>query len=63
MELPEGRVTGLVGKNGAGKSTVLRLILGLVKPDEGSAGGLLLAMVGLAVSYQISLRIIQKEDL
>ena len=58
MELPEGRVTGLVGKNGVGKSTVLRLILGLVKPDEGSAGGLL-----LAVSYQISLRIIQKEDL
>lgn len=36
MELPEGRVTGLVGKNGAGKSTVLRLILGLAKPDEGS---------------------------
>ena len=29
----------------------------------GSAGGLLLAVVGLAVSYQISIRIIQKEDL
>ena len=58
MELPEGRVTGLVGKNGVGKITVLRLILCLVIPDEGSAGGLL-----LAASYQISIRIIQKEDL
>lgn len=36
MEIPNGRVTGLVGKNGAGKSTVIKLILGLVKADSGS---------------------------
>lgn len=35
MELLKGRVTGLVGKNGAGKSTTIKLILGLVKADEG----------------------------
>lgn len=35
FEIPEGRITGLVGKNGAGKSTVIKLILGLVKPDGG----------------------------
>ena len=29
MEIPGGRITGLVGKNGAGKSTAIRLILGL----------------------------------
>jgi ABC-2 type transport system ATP-binding protein len=32
-----GRVTGFLGPNGAGKSTTLRSILGLVRPDAGSA--------------------------
>ena len=36
MEIPEGRITGLVGKNGAGKSTAIKLMLGLAKPDSGS---------------------------
>lgn len=36
MEIPEGRITGLVGKNGAGKSTAIKLMLGLTKPDSGS---------------------------
>lgn len=35
LDIPEGRITGLVGKNGAGKSTTIKLILGLIKPDEG----------------------------
>ena len=35
MEIPDGTVTGIVGKNGAGKSTIIKSILGLVKPDEG----------------------------
>lgn len=35
FEIPKGRITGLVGKNGAGKSTTIKLILGLVKPDAG----------------------------
>ena len=33
-----GECGGLVGANGAGKSTVLRLIAGDDAPDEGSAG-------------------------
>ena len=36
MEIPDGRITGLVGKNGAGKSTAIRLILGLIRPDSGT---------------------------
>lgn len=36
MEIPEGRITGLVGKNGAGKSTAIKLMLGLIRPDSGS---------------------------
>ena len=34
--LPQGCIMGLVGQNGAGKSTTLKAILGLVRPDSGS---------------------------
>ena len=33
--IPPGERIGLVGKNGAGKTTMLRLIEGLAEPDEG----------------------------
>ena len=36
MELPDGQILGLVGKNGAGKSTAIKLILGLCRADEGN---------------------------
>lgn len=32
----EGRIMGLIGKNGAGKSTTLKAILNMVRPDAGS---------------------------
>lgn len=35
MEVLPGRITGLIGSNGAGKSTTFKMILGLVKPDGG----------------------------
>jgi sodium transport system ATP-binding protein len=34
---PDGAITGLLGHNGAGKSTSLRILYGLLKPDSGSA--------------------------
>lgn len=33
--VPEGQITGLLGHNGAGKSTVLGIMLGMVRPDAG----------------------------
>lgn len=36
FSLPKGRIMGLIGKNGAGKSTALKSILRLVNPDHGS---------------------------
>src|SRR5262249_59466706 len=34
---PAGRVTGFLGPNGSGKTTTLRVALGLVRPDAGAA--------------------------
>jgi ABC-2 type transport system ATP-binding protein len=36
LEVPDGSVVGLVGANGAGKSTFLHLAVGLLEPTEGS---------------------------
>ena len=35
MEVPEGKIVGLLGSNGAGKSTTLKAISGLLKPEDG----------------------------
>ena len=35
LTLPSGCIMGLVGENGAGKSTTIRMILGLTRPDRG----------------------------
>ena len=32
-----GRVTGFLGPNGSGKTTTLRMLLGLVAPEPGTA--------------------------
>ena len=36
LQLNENRIYGLLGKNGTGKSTLLYLIAGLLKPKKGS---------------------------
>ena len=36
LEVKEGEIVTLIGANGAGKSTTLRTISGLLKPKEGS---------------------------
>ena len=36
LHLPQGRKMGLVGRNGTGKTTLFRMILGDAHPDEGS---------------------------
>lgn len=35
FEVPEGRSVGLIGRNGAGKSTMMRMLAGVDLPDKG----------------------------
>jgi branched-chain amino acid transport system ATP-binding protein len=35
LEVPEGKITALLGRNGAGKTTTLRSLMGLTPPREG----------------------------
>ena len=36
FDVRRGEVVGLIGRNGAGKSTILKIISGILKPTEGS---------------------------
>jgi ABC-2 type transport system ATP-binding protein len=36
LDVEQGEIFGLLGPNGSGKTTTLKIILGLVKPDSGS---------------------------
>ncbi len=35
FDVPDGTVVGLIGENGAGKSTIIKSVLGAVRPDGG----------------------------
>ncbi len=36
FDIEEGKILGIIGKNGSGKSTMLRAIAGIFSPDKGS---------------------------
>jgi branched-chain amino acid transport system ATP-binding protein len=52
LDVPEGRIVALIGANGAGKSTTLRAISGLIRPTSGSVEFQGRSVAGLA-SHQI----------
>jgi ABC-2 type transport system ATP-binding protein len=37
LQIPAGSICGLLGKNGAGKTTALKILLGMVRPTSGDA--------------------------
>ncbi|BBI33395.1 ABC transporter ATP-binding protein [Cohnella abietis] len=36
LDVKQGYITGLIGPNGVGKSTLIKMMLGMVRPDSGS---------------------------
>ena len=36
LQIPEGQITTIIGKSGEGKSVLLKHVIGLLRPDEGS---------------------------
>ncbi|HEV2573198.1 MAG: ABC transporter ATP-binding protein [Rhizobiales bacterium 62-17] len=55
LELREGETLGLMGRNGMGKTTLLRTIMGLVKPRSGRV-----SVAGRDVTGEASFRIAQQ---
>ena len=37
LKVPAGSVYGFLGRNGAGKSTAIKMLMGMVRPDSGTA--------------------------
>ena len=56
FDIPDGMVVGLIGENGAGKSTIIKSILGAVHPDGGNLlfNGREILKVGKKERQQIS---------
>ena len=57
LEVPDGKIVTLIGANGAGKSTMLRTITGLVKAQSGSIQWDGQELLGLSIDKIVNLGI------
>ena len=57
FDVKRGEVIGLIGRKGAGKSTILKIISGILKPTEGSVyrGGGIVPMLELGSGFDYDL--------
>lgn len=53
FEIEEGKILGLIGKNGSGKSTMLRSIAGIFSPDKGTINlhGNTISLLSIGVGF------------
>jgi|GEM_PF-495136 len=60
LQVNQGEVLGIIGKNASGKSTLLRIIAGILHPDEGSASvqGTVTSLMNLSAGLRHRLTII-----
>jgi ABC-2 type transport system ATP-binding protein len=54
LDIRRGRITGLIGPDGAGKTTLMRLAAGLLRPDSGQGLAMGMDIVRDALSVQAS---------
>lgn len=54
FQVPKGEIMGIIGKNGSGKSTMLRAIAGIFSPDEGiiDLHGHTVSLLSIGVGFQ-----------
>lgn len=57
FRIPQGEIVGIVGKNGSGKSTMLRAIAGIFTPDFGTIDlhGHSISLLAIGVGFQKAL--------
>ena len=63
LTLQAGEVTALLGENGAGKSTIVKILTGIYRPDEGeiSIDGRLMAFAGPRDAWSAGITAIHQE--
>ena len=49
LKIPKGTIMGLIGENGAGKSTIINTILNIAKKDEGDIRYLIRMFINMKV--------------
>lgn len=54
FEVPKGEILGIIGKNGSGKSTMLKALAGIFNPDQGSIDlkGHTVSLLSIGVGFQ-----------
>ena len=57
FNVEKGETVGIIGENGAGKSTILKLIAGMLKPDRGEivVSGRVSCLLELGAGFQVEL--------
>ena len=55
LQVPEGEICGFLGGNGSGKTTTIRLLCGLLKPEDG--GGTCLGLDLIRRAPEIRLQV------
>jgi ATP-binding cassette subfamily B protein RaxB len=63
LQVPEGKIVAIVGASGQGKSTLIRLILGLYQPNSGAImfGGIPINKLGLR-NYRRQIATVMQDD-
>jgi len=61
LELPTGSIMGFIGANGAGKSTTIRILMGLVRQDSGTVNVLGFSMPAQQAAAKLDIGFVSED--